>query len=55
MNCEPLSTRITGWAHMLRAGGLDFETQRKAVETINRNALLQARLISDLLDVSKES
>ncbi len=38
---------------MLRAGGLDFETQRKAVETINRNALLQARLISDLLDVSK--
>jgi PAS domain S-box-containing protein len=44
---------ITGWAHMLRAGGLDFETQRKAVETINRNALLQARLISDLLDVSR--
>lgn len=44
---------ITGWAHMLQAGGLDAETQVKAVETINRNALLQARLISDLLDVSR--
>ena len=44
---------ITGWAHMLQAGGLDQETQAKAVETINRNALLQARLISDLLDVSR--
>jgi signal transduction histidine kinase len=44
---------ITGWAHMLQAGGLDQETQIKAVETINRNALLQARLISDLLDVSR--
>ena len=44
---------ITGWAHMLQAGGLDQETQTKAVETINRNALLQARLISDLLDVSR--
>jgi signal transduction histidine kinase len=44
---------ITGWAHMLQAGGLDLDTQRKAVDTINRNALLQARLISDLLDVSR--
>ncbi|MGA2986185.1 MAG: response regulator [Terriglobia bacterium] len=44
---------ITGWAHMLQAGGLDPETQIKAVETINRNALLQARLISDLLDISR--
>jgi signal transduction histidine kinase/two-component SAPR family response regulator len=44
---------ITGWAHMLREGGLDPEAQIKAVETINTNALLQARLISDLLDVSR--
>jgi signal transduction histidine kinase/ActR/RegA family two-component response regulator len=44
---------ITGWAHMLRAGGLDPATQVKAVESINRNALLQARLIADLLDVSR--
>jgi signal transduction histidine kinase len=44
---------ISGWAHMLLAGGLDEATQIKAVETINRNALLQAQLISDLLDVSR--
>lgn len=44
---------ITGWAHMLKAGGLNRETEQKALDTINRNALLQARLISDLLDVSR--
>jgi signal transduction histidine kinase len=44
---------ITGWAHMLRDLTLDKSTQIKAVETINRNALLQAQLISDLLDVSR--
>lgn len=44
---------ITGWAHMLRNGGLDAKTQAKAVETIHRSALLQAHLISDLLDVSR--
>lgn len=43
---------ITGWAHMLR-DGLDAPTQVKAVEAINRNALLQTQLISDLLDVSR--
>lgn len=44
---------ITGWAHILLNGGLDAATQAKALDTINRNALLQARLISDLLDVSR--
>jgi len=44
---------ITGWAHMLSAGGLDPVTQKKAVESINRNALLQAALIADLLDISR--
>ena len=44
---------ITGWAAMLRDGGLDPATQMKAVETISRNAMLQAQLISDLLDVSR--
>jgi signal transduction histidine kinase len=44
---------ITGWAHMLLNGGLDPKTQHKALETINRNALLEARLISDLLDISR--
>jgi signal transduction histidine kinase len=44
---------ITGWAHMLRVGGLDEAAQLKAVETINRNAQLQAKIISDILDVSR--
>ncbi len=44
---------ITGWGQMLQGGGLDQETQAKAIDTINRNALLQAQLISDLLDVSR--
>jgi signal transduction histidine kinase len=44
---------ITGWAHMLLNGNLDSKTQLKALETINRNALLEAQLISDLLDVSR--
>jgi len=44
---------ITGWAHLLSAGKLDPATHAKAVESINRNALLQARLVSDLLDVSR--
>ena len=44
---------ITGWAHILEGGGLDLETQSKALEVIKRNAFLQARLISDLLDVSR--
>ena len=44
---------ITGWAHMLRSGGLDGPTQFKALETINRNAMLQTQLISDILDVSR--
>lgn len=44
---------ITGWAHLLGNGKLDPATHAKAVESINRNALLQARLVSDLLDVSR--
>lgn len=44
---------ITGWAHLLGSGKLDPATHAKAVESINRNALLQARLVSDLLDVSR--
>jgi hypothetical protein len=44
---------ITGWVHMLQGGGLDPATHVKALETIKRNASLQARLIADLLDVSR--
>lgn len=44
---------ITGWAHLLQAGTLAPADQTRAVETILRNAKLQARLIEDLLDVSR--
>jgi signal transduction histidine kinase len=42
---------IVGWTHLLRAGMLD--DHGRAVEAIDRNAALQARLIDDLLDVSR--
>lgn len=44
---------ILGWAHMLRASTLDQTTQRRALETIERNARSQAQLIEDILDVSR--
>ena len=44
---------ITGWAHLLQAGTLAPEEQSRAIETILRNAKQQARLIEDLLDVSR--
>jgi len=44
---------ITGWAHLLQAGTLGPVEQARAVETILRNAKQQARLIEDLLDVSR--
>jgi CheY-like chemotaxis protein/two-component sensor histidine kinase len=44
---------ITGWAHILQGGSLGPADQARALETILRNAKLQARLIEDLLDVSR--
>lgn len=44
---------ITGWAHLLQAGTLAAEERTRAIETILRNAKQQARLIEDLLDVSR--
>jgi PAS domain S-box-containing protein len=44
---------IVGWAQMLRMGQLDEATSLRAIETIDRNAHAQARLISDLLDISR--
>ena len=46
-------TAIVGWARMLAVGGLDDPTQRTALATIEQNAHLQARLVDDLLDVSR--
>jgi signal transduction histidine kinase len=44
---------ILGWAEALRGGKLSPERQESALETISRNARVQARLIEDLLDVSR--
>lgn len=46
-------TAILGWACMLSVGGLDEETLRTAIATIERSARTQASLIDDLLDVSR--
>ncbi|MFP5285639.1 MAG: response regulator [Thermoanaerobaculia bacterium] len=43
---------IVGWVRLLRSGSLDPEKTVRALETIERNANSQARLIEDLLDVS---
>jgi signal transduction histidine kinase len=45
-------TAIIGWTALIRAGRLDEETLRKAIEVIDRSVGVQLRLISDLLDVS---
>lgn len=44
---------ILGWSRMLRAGTLDAARQRKAIETVERNADMQKKLVEDLLDVSR--
>jgi PAS domain S-box-containing protein len=46
-------TAILGWARMLSIGGLDDETLRTAVATIEQSARTQASLVDDLLDVSR--
>jgi len=43
---------VLGWAELLRRGVKDETTLQKGLETIERNALAQARLIDDLLDMS---
>ena len=44
---------ILGWARMLAAGTLEGANAARAIQTIERNALVQARLIEDLLDISR--
>lgn len=46
-------TAILGWAHLLSTGNLDAGTVNSALETIERNARAQVKLIDDLLDVSR--
>lgn len=44
---------VLGWVHLLRTGKLDHATTGRGLESIERNVRIQARLTSDLLDVSK--
>jgi signal transduction histidine kinase len=44
---------ILGWATLLTGGRLDEAKAARAIETIKRNAKVQAQLIEDLLDVSR--
>ena len=44
---------ILGWASLLRSREYDAPARGKALETIERNAKSQARLIDDVLDVSR--
>jgi len=46
-------TSILGWASMIRTGEVEGSNATRAIETIERNARSQARLIDDLLDVSR--
>ncbi len=44
---------ILGWSQLLLRGKLDATKTTQALQTIERNAKLQAQLIEDLLDVSR--
>ena len=46
-------TSILGWASMIRNDEVEGPAAARAIETIERNARSQARLIDDLLDVSR--
>ncbi len=46
-------TSILGWASLIRNGEVEGANVDRALETIERNARSQGRLIDDLLDVSR--
>ena len=48
----PLNS-VMGWLHLLRTGKLDAATETRGLEAIERNVRHQARLTTDLLDLSK--
>ncbi|HJX26774.1 MAG TPA: ATP-binding protein [Thermoanaerobaculia bacterium] len=48
----PLNAML-GWTRLLRMGALDGAGTARALEAVERNALAQARLVEDLLDVSR--
>jgi len=44
---------ILGWSRMLNSGGATGDKGKKALESIERNAVAQTRLVDDLLDISR--
>ncbi len=44
---------ILGWSRLLRSGALSEEKRLRALETIERNARAQVKLVDDLLDFSR--
>jgi len=46
-------TTILGWASFIRSGMADSATAQKGIESIEQASRVQARLIDDLLDVSR--
>jgi PAS domain S-box-containing protein len=46
-------TAILGWAHLLQLGGVDSEQLSLGLQTIRQSGEAQAKLIDDLLDVSR--
>jgi signal transduction histidine kinase/ActR/RegA family two-component response regulator len=46
-------TAMLGWTAMLASGRLNAEAAAHAIEVVDRNTRLQARIIEDLLDVSR--
>ncbi|HLU40164.1 MAG TPA: ATP-binding protein, partial [Planctomycetota bacterium] len=49
---SPLNA-IIGWVHVLQSGRMDAGERARGLDVIERNARIQAQLISDLLDVSR--
>jgi PAS domain S-box-containing protein len=44
---------ILGWSQMLRSGTMPHDVQRRALESLERNARAEAQLVEDMLDVSR--
>lgn len=46
-------TSIVGWVYLLRSGAVDEATLAKGLATIERNVMSQAKLVADILDMSR--
>jgi PAS domain S-box-containing protein len=44
---------VLGWSDLMRDGTLPPDTQRRALDSVVRNAKAQAQLVDDLLDISR--